>query len=483
MNKNQPMASEYSQWLKFKRYLSEYNCSPSIDSFKSFLGYYTAINQELLITHKLCGNSFHINIQDFLNIRVTKVKNKDGFKYISLCSTCKTKFKNSNFQEKINKHKLDFINLIGDYIDDYTPTLFFNTLKDEAFLTAPQNIFRRNFTCETKGISEKKINSIYQDKLDSIHKGAFSLIGNYRDNNLTVSLKHNKCGDLFTEYKRNLFKDTIHCPNCDEKRFKRNTSISITKRMKLYEKTLGYKYTFTEPFLTTTQTINVRCNKCNHIFPSKAKNLMARKDSNICPECDRLNRLSSYKKQLDDRYKKDIITINAEKDFKTKKSSLQFKHIKCETIFISSFYELLDKKPYICLNCEDESEIYTKKFSAEVYNKYKGEYIVKGQYIDSKTKILIKHNCNNVFSITRPNFLKAKIPCPKCRQKSQILGLAKFQARLNNKFGKLFIASGKYINTLSKLEITCNSCKTNFPSTPAGMLKRKKCPKCKVQYL
>lgn len=64
------------------------------------------------------------------------------------------------------------------------------------------------------------------------------------------------------------------------------------------------------------------------------------------------------------------------------------------------------------------SRLTHKKFKNKVYLLYENDYDVIDKYINTSTKIRIKHNlCGNIYSITPKYFLKGECQCPKCKKK------------------------------------------------------------------
>lgn len=124
-----------------------------------------------------------------------------------------------------------------------------------------------------------------------------------------------------------------------------------------------------------------------------------------------------------------------------------------------------------------------KEFVEEVYNLYKNEYEILGEYINAKTKILIKHNCvncnNHEWNITPNNFLRGK-KCPICFGK-----IKKDEQYFKNKLYELnndeYILLSEYKNTYSKVLIKHNCDKCNnyeWYIRPNKILSGTKCPKC-----
>ena len=94
-----------------------------------------------------------------------------------------------------------------------------------------------------------------------------------------------------------------------------------------------------------------------------------------------------------------------------------------------------------------------EEFVKEIYNIYKNEYTVIGQYINAKTKIEIKHNiCNHIFKMEPGNILSGQ-QCPYCKNDR----ISKLQLITTNEFKKeIFDLLNKqninYVNVTSNIE-------------------------------
>jgi hypothetical protein len=210
---------------------------------------------------------------------------------------------------------------------------------------------------------------------------------------------------------------------------------------------------------------------------------------NGCKECKRIDRLNDLKDKLKLKYDGRYELIDNEYKYKTNKTPLMFYDNKCKSRIRSSFDLLLNKKRFNCPNCEYKKGNYKKEITTEVlrhevFDKFKGEYVLVGQYEDSTTKILFRHvKCQRVFNMTRANFLRTKTPCKECYKASKALGINKAQEKLNSKFGRLFTLHGEYKNMHTKIPITCNNCKITKEESLSNRLRRTCCPNCKKEFL
>jgi hypothetical protein len=120
----------------------------------------------------------------------------------------------------------------------------------------------------------------------------------------------------------------------------------------------------------------------------------------------------------------------------------------------------------------------TEQFKKEVFELTGNEFEVLGEYINSYTKIKIKHNvCGNVFLQFPTTFIKGKIRCPKCA-KNLKKTTGDFKKEVFNIFGDEYEVLGEYINNHTKIEIKHNVCGKTYSTLPTVILQGHKCPHC-----
>ncbi|WP_283695656.1 zinc-ribbon domain-containing protein [Clostridium perfringens] len=124
-----------------------------------------------------------------------------------------------------------------------------------------------------------------------------------------------------------------------------------------------------------------------------------------------------------------------------------------------------------------------EEFVKEVQEKYGNEYEILGEYVNVRTKIKVKHNCekcnNHKWEITPHNLLKGR-GCPKCKG-----GIKKknkeFIKEIYNKYGDEYLVLSEYVNARTKIKIrhNCKECQFNeWEITPDSLLKNHGCPVC-----
>ena len=100
-------------------------------------------------------------------------------------------------------------------------------------------------------------------------------------------------------------------------------------------------------------------------------------------------------------------------------------HVQCGNIYPVTPHDFLSGRR--CPFCSGKMKKTTTQYIDEVYILTKGEYSVLGEYLNNKTKILMRHNlCNTEFSM-RPDCFISGQRCPHCAD------LRRHQYNSNNK--------------------------------------------------
>lgn len=117
-----------------------------------------------------------------------------------------------------------------------------------------------------------------------------------------------------------------------------------------------------------------------------------------------------------------------------------------------------------------------EEFVKEIYNIYKNEYTVIGQYINAKTKIEIKHNiCNHIFKMEPGNILSGQ-QCPYCKNdrisKLQLITTNEFKKEIFDLVGNEYSVKSEYKGRGKKVLFTHNICNYDFWMTPSHFIHR-----------
>ncbi|ARM66733.1 hypothetical protein AM4_074 [Lactococcus phage AM4] len=105
------------------------------------------------------------------------------------------------------------------------------------------------------------------------------------------------------------------------------------------------------------------------------------------------------------------------------------------------------------------------------------EYIRLGEYTGTRTKMLVKHNtCKNEYEVTWGNFKKGK-RCPKCNG-GVGFNNKEIDKRMYELVSSEYIRLGEYINSGTKMLIRHALCGTEYGVVWDSFKQGKRCPKC-----
>ncbi|MCX0396187.1 hypothetical protein LI014_02150 [Clostridium perfringens] len=228
------------------------------------------------------------------------------------------------------------------------------------------------------------------------------------------------------------------------------------------------------------------CEKCNyHEWKITPDNLLR---GNGCPVCGREKTENARRKtheefikEVEEKYGNEYKVLEKYKG-DSKKILIKHNNIKCNG---NEWYirpgQLLSG--HGCPVCGGTMKKTTEEFKQEIYEKYGDEYTVLGEYINSNTKILIKHNCKECnyyeYKVIPYNLLGGR-GCPVCGGHMQ-KNTENFKNEIFEKYGDEYEILGEYINAQTKIKVKHNSSKCNYHEwyvKPNNLLNNKTCPVC-----
>jgi len=128
-----------------------------------------------------------------------------------------------------------------------------------------------------------------------------------------------------------------------------------------------------------------------------------------------------------------------------------------------------------CPKCAGLLKKDTEQFKKEVSDVYGNEYEVLGEYINSDTKILMKHSCGNTYEVLPHRFL-AGDKCLDCYGNKKYT-IDSFKEKVKKMHGNNFKVLGIYVNNKTPIELQ-HSCGYTYSTRPDNFLKGHGCPKC-----
>jgi Zn ribbon nucleic-acid-binding protein len=128
-----------------------------------------------------------------------------------------------------------------------------------------------------------------------------------------------------------------------------------------------------------------------------------------------------------------------------------------------------------CPKCSGLMKKDTDTFKKEVKDLYGNEYKVLGEYINSDTRISMKHSCGNIYEVLPHRFL-AGDKCLSCYGNKKYT-IESFKQKVKEMHGNNFEVLGEYTNNKTPIELK-HSCGYVYSTRPDNFLKGHGCPKC-----
>ena len=159
------------------------------------------------------------------------------------------------------------------------------------------------------------------------------------------------------------------------------------------------------------------------------------------------------------------------------KSSIKItvKHNKCGHTYEVAPNAFLNGRR--CPYCSSSAKRTDAEFKQEVYNLVGNEYTFLDTYVNATTKLKVNHNkCGKIYNVLPSNFLKGS-RCPYCNGNAKKTG-ARFKQEVQDLVGDEYTVLGSYINTNTKIKIKHNICGTVYKVRPHTFLEGYHCPHC-----
>lgn len=118
------------------------------------------------------------------------------------------------------------------------------------------------------------------------------------------------------------------------------------------------------------------------------------------------------------------------------------------------------------------------EFRQDVYNLVGDDYTFLDSYVNNKAKLRVKHNkCNNIYKVSPSNFIDGGSRCPFCSSKAKKTD-AQFKHEVYSLVGSEYEFLDSYINSYTKIKVKHNKCGHTYKVTPGHFLEGSRCPYC-----
>lgn len=157
------------------------------------------------------------------------------------------------------------------------------------------------------------------------------------------------------------------------------------------------------------------------------------------------------------------------------------KHLSCSHEYVVTFSHFVTKGRR-CPKCNGGVKYTHEEFVNIVKNRVGGEYTVLGEYINSYTKIKMKHNiCGKEFEIRPVNFIAKSLSnrCPYCFKNFRKT-TKNFKNEVFELVGNDYTLLSEYKNNKTKVKFRHNICGNVYEVVPKDFIKKNgnRCPVC-----
>ena len=316
------------------------------------------------------------------------------------------------------KNKNTPVEIIGDIVDWKVDVKCKCLLCNEEFYMRPTNLKRGSIhnkcSYKIRGKKKKSSTNEFKDKLYNVNKD-IDVIGEYKKAIIPIEVKCKICGHIWKSTPNNLLRNH-GCPICyynkistKSEEFKDYDLDKIRDEVFERYKTLN----ILEPISNLNSDINCECQDCGYKWTSTLRKLSLLTSDNCCPVCAGRkfdsNELLAY---IKDNH------IDIENVPKLKSEIIKCTCQRCNYSWETTSLSLLNRKG--CPKCNNRVRKTHEEFCSDFKEKYGDTYNVVDTYINSSTKIKVKHNiCGNDFMYNPSNIYNKSIHiCPYCYNKT-----------------------------------------------------------------
>ena len=270
----------------------------------------------------------------------------------------------------------------------------------------------------------RKTDAQFKQEIYDLVGDEYTFLDSYVNAKTKLRIKHNKCNNVY-EVRPNDFLNGKRCPFCARINM-RNKLIKTDAQFRQDVKNeVGTEYTFLDKYINSSIKIRVKHNKCGSTYKVEPNSFLQGKR---CPYC------YGNIKKTDFQFKKEVFDlVGGEYEFLdsyvNNHTKLRAKHNKCGNVYEIRPHDFFQGNR--CPYCSGKIKKTDTQFKREVQKLVGGEYDFLDTYVDSKTKIRVKHSrCGNIYEVQPSNFLQG-YRCPYCNNSKGELIISKILKSLN----------------------------------------------------
>ncbi len=315
-------------------------------------------------------------------------------------------------------------------------------------------------------MSKRKTDKEFKKEVFDLVGDEYTFLDAYVNTHTKIRVKHNKCGNIYKVTPSHFIKGS-RCPYCSGKAKKTDAQF----KQEVYD-LVGNEYEFLDSYVNAKTKLRVKHDNCGNTYKVMPYAFLQGKR---CPYCyGNIKKTDAdFKKEVFDLIGDEYIFLDTYVNAYTK---LKVKHSKCEHVYEVKPNNFLNgsRCPY-CFGTPKKTDA---QFKQEVYDLVGDEYIFLDSYVNDGTKLRVKHNeCGHIYCV-KPNYFLGGSRCPYCATNAKKTD-AQFKKEVYSLVGNEYIVLGSYVNTNTKIKVKHNKCNTIYEVRPSDFISHhNRCPYC-----
>lgn len=240
---------------------------------------------------------------------------------------------------------------------------------------------------------------------------------------------------------------------------------------------VGNEYEFLEKYINSQTKIKCKHKICGHVWGIIPNSFLRGKR---CPQCN------GGVQKTNEKFIQEVYELVGDEyvfleKYINDRTKIKCRHDKCGHVWEVVPSSFLQGRG--CPQCKGKKISKTKtwtdkRFRQETDKLVGDEYIFLGEYINSSTKIKVRHNiCGNEYDVTPNHFINGT-RCPQCNRPNYNRDSEQFKQQIYELVGDEYTFLEDYISSAMKIKCKHNICGCEWDVQPNNFFNGTRCPQC-----
>lgn len=371
-----------------------------------------------------------------------------------------------NFIEDVKNLVGNEYTVVGEYVNNRTKLTLIHNKCGFHWEVKPAH-FLNGSRCPKCSHKIPYNTELFRERVFEIVGDEYEMLGEYVSSKEKVLFRHNTCGHTFYMAPNN-FVQGNRCPSCT-KRIRYTTELFRQKVAELTDN----EYTVLGEIVNNQTPIHMLHNVCGTEFDITPSSFL---QGHRCAKCAGVMKhtTESFKQKVSELVGDEFVVLG---DYVNNRTKIKMLHTVCGYEFDMKPNHFLSGVR--CPQCSGRQQLTTDIFIARVKEQVGSEYSVIGEYTNLKTKITMKHNiCGCIYEVTPSNFLEGH-GCPDC-YKTIPYTTSSYIEKVNELVGDKYSVLGEYVDSDTKIRMKHNICGYEYDVRPSLFIRGNRCPQCSL---